>query len=117
MMSVPLKFYRYETHVSYHTCGGVDCRLLVFDLVKETPKGYWIIPEDTLYFMITDKLISKKWVSKIGRKRYAYPTKKEALISYKARSNIYLDILKQRIYNVKRGLECAKFIEKQINSL
>jgi hypothetical protein len=70
-------------------------------LVKETPKGYWI----------TDKYgIFKKWISKTSRKRYAYPTKEEALKSYMIRKKIHIEILQKKLDIAKRGLELAKNI-------
>lgn len=69
-------FYRYDAR-SYSTgCdddgyGGstyhvLDCH--EYELVRETPKGYWI-----------KVFMQEHWISKTARKRYAYPTKEEAL--------------------------------------
>ncbi|NTU49360.1 MAG: hypothetical protein HGA87_00435 [Desulfobulbaceae bacterium] len=71
-------FYRYEEDAE-----DVDhVRLLLsrFSLVKETPCGYWVDP------MVGSYARKKvRWVSKTARKRYAYPTKAEALDALIAR--------------------------------
>lgn len=68
--------------------------LYEFEIVKITPKGYW--------FSIRGGL-GKKWVSKLsksstgkktfsnGKKRYAYPTKKEAWESFVIRKMRYVE--------------------------
>ena len=63
-----MKFYRYENN---RYSDGVRVHLHEFDLIKETPKGYWIYAWG-----------SKKWVSNSARKRFAYPTEQEARVSF-----------------------------------
>lgn len=46
-----------------------------YNIIKETEKGFWIhVPGD-----------NRKWVSKTAKKRFAYPTKEEAIIAFKHR--------------------------------
>ena len=55
---------------------SLTIRELEFKVVKRTPQGVWILaswPD------------GKKWVSLSGRKRFAYPDKKEALNSFRIR--------------------------------
>ena len=53
-------------------------------------------------------LISKdKWISKSSKKRYAYPTKEEALINYIKRTEKRLRILESQIKLCKTGLSQA----------
>ena len=54
-----------------------DLRFIEYQLVKETPKGYWITHRSWRL-----QMISPKWISKTSRKRFAYPTKQEALTNY-----------------------------------
>lgn len=75
-----MTFYRIEAVREYH--GDEDYswhtdRLveITFDLEKETPAGYWITSSNPL--VTGGKL--RKWVSKTSNKRYAYPTKKQAM--------------------------------------
>ncbi len=85
----PKIFYRYVLSFSTSTYGNLDC--IEYDLFKETPKGYWIKEKQfPNFFSYKD---TKKWISKTSRKRYAYPTKKEACDSYIIRTSIRVGIL------------------------
>jgi len=80
-----MKFYRYEAiQYAEHDIDGElvspkipnpTIELREYDILKETLKGYWIghkeFPE-----------LSKRWVSKTSKKKFAYPTKDEALINF-----------------------------------
>jgi hypothetical protein len=80
-----MKFYRYVlediTNVKYFT--DVRIKLTIWDLVRETPKGYWITDEYKIY---------NKWVPKESKARFAYPTAVEAIISFKKRTEKRLKI-------------------------
>lgn len=73
-----MQFYRYVE--SAEDVDHVRLLLSEFLMVKETHCGYWIDP-------IVGSYARKKirWVSKTARKRYAYPTKAEALDALIAR--------------------------------
>ncbi len=68
-----------------------------FSLIKETPCGYWI-----------DVYGAKKWVSKNGKKRYAYPTRELAWESYRKRKEKQVSILSCRLAVAKAFLAEAK---------
>lgn len=78
-----MEFYRYIVKVtgskSEDSHQHISLVFEVYNLHKETPKGYWIgfgIKEDN------EKLRGKSiWVSKTAKKRFAYKTKIEALQS------------------------------------
>lgn len=89
-MSAPDTFYRYEDS----TYSGV--RMVEFNLIKETPEGYWIMDG-----------FDKRWVSKTGKKRYAYPTQAEALTSYIARKSRQKELLTAQLNNTRQRLEHA----------
>jgi hypothetical protein len=110
-----MKFYRYEA-VEYSA--GVDqfdepirklfpdpkIELRTFNLHKETPKGYWIgygHPDNGLQS-------HSKWVSKTAKKRYAYPTKEEAMNNYIKRTEKRIEILKSQLQECQFGLSKAK---------
>lgn len=83
-MLLPVKIlYRYE--------GGEDRLFVVtYNIVKWTPKGYWI------------KYSPKnKWVAAEGKKRFAYPTEREAMKGFKYRK-------KRQIYLLSRSLAYAE---------
>ena len=65
-------------------------------LLKETKKGWWVQNP------VAPNL--PKWVSKTSRKRYAYPTKEEALESWKIRK-------RWRVLHLKKQLREALAIE------
>lgn len=59
----------------------IDCR--EFEKLRDTPKGQWIVPKG--YRLESQK----KWIPNKSKKRFAYPTKEEAWISLKARSEMW----------------------------
>lgn len=88
--------YRYEGEEDVHwkSFATYIIVLKTYEILKETPKGYWIRVRH--YW--------KKWVSKDGRKRYAYPTKAEALNNFKLRKEKQKEILKSRLNEVEQLL-------------
>jgi len=92
-----MKFYRYE-EINYHQI-GIRIFFTEFDLLNETPKGYWI------YKNFTD---DKRWVSKTAKKRFAYPTMEEALSSFIARKTRQIQILEGQLTNAKSALMQGK---------
>jgi len=88
-----------------------------YEVVKETPCGYWIVHEYDipLYdYDIKRRYFLKdhtRWVHKHSRKRYAYPTKKEALNSLIIRRTRQVDILKARLDQANMELAVAKGIK------
>jgi len=105
-----MEFYRYE--IIEYAVHDFDNELIsskfpnpklvlsTYDLLKETPKGYWI-----------GYSYSKIWISKTSKKRFAYPTKNEALTNFIKRTERRLNILEHQIISCKIGLSLAK--EKQ----
>lgn len=88
-----MKFYRYE---NVRFVDRVRVQEIVYDLVKETPKGYWI-----------DWWGDKKWVSKTTKKRWAYPTREEAKTNFIARKNRQIEILTDKLKDAKDALYFA----------
>jgi len=111
-------FYRYEIR-EHPNQGGYDMNgnyvpsrfppkvsleLKEFKLLRETPCGYWICNSDKFFFW-------KKWIPKTSRKRYAYPTKEEALINFKKRTEKRIKILTTQLDVSKQGIFLAKQIK------
>ena len=103
-----MKFYRYEYCTTSNYGRVMDGKIKTsrlrptvrvicneYELVKETPKGYWITTEYYIY---------NKWVSKTSKKRFAYSTKEEALTNFRLRSEKYLSILEPRVRDLKDAL-------------
>ncbi len=115
-MNNNMKFYRYEietrSHYGYDMDGNmissnipptVTLKLLEYDLLRETDCGYWICSSLTYHFW-------KKWIPKKSKKRYAYPTKEEALLNFKKRTEIRAKILTNQLDACNYGLILANKI-------
>lgn len=111
-------FYRYEA-VTYAVI-GIDgelessvipnprIELRIFNLHKETSKGYWIghglhCPDNLR--------ANSRWVSKTAKKRYAYPTKEEAMNNYIKRTESRIKILNKQLLLCEIALRKAKKIK------
>ena len=88
-----------------------DLRFIEYQLVKETPKGYWITHRSWRL-----QMISPKWISKTSRKRFAYPTKQEALTNYIKRTERRLDILNYQIKLCRSGIMEANQTKEKITT-
>jgi len=66
--------------------GRIEVNLYEYKVIKKTPKGVWL-----------DNYGFKKFVLKDARKRFACPTKQEALESFIARKKKQLKILKAQM--------------------
>ena len=113
-----MKFYRYVDQ-AYES--RVKIREDILYLIKETPRGYWI-SYDPYYNNKDIHFIGerKRWVSKTSRKRFAYPTREEAKVSFKARKAHQIKILTYQLHNAKEAAVYAdtdidKHIEKAEN--
>lgn len=96
---IPQVFYRYT-----YEYGGLV--LNTFDFIRETPQGYWIKSSETW------KSPPERWIPKVSRKRYAYPTKKEALNSYIIRSRRRVSILIDQTDYTSEGIKKAEKLIK-----
>lgn len=105
-MENDIKFFRYERYLGIIddeiTVGFQNINCIELNLFKETEKGYWI---GYGYF---DKLHNRgMWVSKTAKKRYAYPTKKEALINFIKRNEYRHKILNSQLSICKQNIIIA----------
>ncbi|GAF74252.1 unnamed protein product [marine sediment metagenome] len=98
-----MKFYRYED-VNYFE-GLVRIHKRVLHLVRETPKGYWISANPNYKENTYSKLYRyrKRWISKTSRKRYAYPTQEEAMVSFVARKRRQVGIYQERLEQAEKA--------------
>ena len=115
-MNPPENFYRYELKGypnidQFGDPAEISWNLYMYkyDLLKKTPKGYWIGFKE-----FSCGLTWKKWISKTAKKRYAYPTEKEALNAYILRSKRRVEILEDQTKNTKYGIYLA---EQKIKTL
>jgi len=94
-----MKFYRYDIVHYDHPHRSIKLYCTEYNLIKKTPCGYWINGK-----WGTDK----RWVSATARKRFAYPTKKEARINFQARKQKYKRILKARLDETEESLRLIR---------
>lgn len=116
-----MTYYRYEDGLNYGE--ETKIRLLDFEVIKETPCGKWIrFPERDRYLYSPIKYIQgKKFILEKGwdhftRKRFAWPTKAEALISYIHRKVYQVNILEYKLGNAKKFLAIAKEMQNGNNA-
>jgi hypothetical protein len=86
-------FYRYEVSP---TTIEVHLVLEEYPVIRRTPKGVWV-----------DDLVRERFVLLSAVKKFAYPTKEEALESFKARKGRYIRILKNRLERAEAALSLA----------
>ena len=109
-----MEFYHYYDYDSYGN--GVQVALQTLYLIKETPKGYWI-SENAFYqekYKLSSIYDKPKWVSKTAKKRYAYPTKLEALNSYKWRKKRQVEYASYTIGRAEQVIEQIDKIQKRL---
>ena len=100
-----MRFYRY-TNDSYWTERGCEVCITLneYELVRETPKGYWIARRGCARY----DWAPKRWVSKTSRRRFAYPDKDLAWGSFMARSVGRVGHLKRQLEAAELGFAAAK---------
>jgi hypothetical protein len=119
-----MKFYRYEAieYASTDMDGeyvtplypNPKLELRDYDLIKETPKGYWIGYLNPFGVRMGDW---QKWVSKTSKKKFAYLTKEEALINFIKRTERRISILDRQLSACRVSLNTAKSKEHEIQSV
>ncbi len=68
-----------------------------FTVFKQTEEGYWF-----------NYYGGAKWTSRIATRRFAYPTKKEAMVSYKKRKQRQILLLEGQLINANIQYKAAK---------
>jgi hypothetical protein len=101
-------FYRYD-QIEFED--GPRLSETTFGLIKETPYGWWIGHSPDECVPVGP---GKWWVSKTARKRFAYPTKKEALENFMARKRRQIAILN---YKLERAAEAWDLAEAKLKEL
>lgn len=93
--------YRAEYFITrrWNDLSIVDVKIVTYSLAKKTPKGGW--------YERVDFPSERKWVADKGRKRHAYPTKREAVESLLRRKEIHVNSLKQQLFEMEKVKEIA----------
>ena len=111
MSTEEIKLYRYET---YDISIRGNLTPSEFIVIKETPKGYWFVPDYVFNFYMDQEWVvstSRRWTSKVAKRRYAYPSEKEALGSFIARKNRQILLLEEQLMRAKDSLHLAMEVE------
>lgn len=74
-------------------------------VIRETPKGFWIKDPDDHNWVGREQ--KERWVSNYTKKRFAYPTKEEAWLSFIRRKERQRKILLGQLQNIVSILEVA----------
>lgn len=116
-----MKLYRYKSRWNigiFSSLETVDVWCETYEVIKETPCGYWISdykhhdPDKA----IRNKYTWTKWVSKDGKKRYAYPTREEALHSFIIRKHRQIGHAERHLDFAKQSLKQAEHLKKEMQS-
>ncbi len=83
-----------------------------YDVISETKCGYWIMACKS-----PDWKDKRHWVSGNSLKRFAYPTREEALTNYIKRKEKYISILKNKILYTEELLDEARKVDLSIKLL
>lgn len=92
--------------VLYET--GIHIRLETFEVVKETPQGYWVNSQYNPSWLSVDDLRKRgylRWVSKTSTKRYCYPTMEQAVNSFKRRKTVQASKLRHQLEHVEAVID------------
>ena len=103
-----MELYRYESP-SFRTYGKEHkLELRKFKVVKETPKGYWIVEKYSYHeYFELDNEDKKRWVAKDALRSFAYDTKEKALKSFQFRKRSQIAILENQLENARKALNIA----------
>ena len=96
--------YRYVRDYGFFQPLCERIELVKFKTLRETKQGYWIGEGDA----------EERFVLKDSRKRYAYPTKKEAFNSFKIRTRKSAGYAQKDLDNARRFLDLIDKFEENI---
>ena len=103
-MNMADKAYRYVDRLHFTGDDDYTCSVYVtiyleeYNIIKETPKGMWVV---------SPYGGRKHFVNLISRKKFACLSKEEALISFKARKERQIRVLESQLGHAKIALAKA----------
>jgi hypothetical protein len=120
-MDKPKEFYRYESvrYAENEYASYLKVELRTYNLHKETPKGYWIGYGNGQYESGQKWNLKSQsiWISKTSKKRFAYPTKEEAIHGFIARTQRRANILSSQLYVCNTALNLAKKLQETLTTV
>lgn len=111
--------YRYEDVAvstgydewGYSSGSRVELYLREYPVLRETPKGVWISLSCGEFHALGDQC--ERFVLLGARRRFACPTREEALDSFLARKRRQLSIHKARIRHVESAIAAAEDVRRR----
>lgn len=105
------RLYRYDYDKAYFY-GMANGELICyeFDVIKETPGGYWLVNHVEEDSLTRGRLTGKKWISKNAGKKWAHKTKEEALKAYIIRKQYQLKMVKREVDSVDLALRLGEIL-------
>ena len=104
-------FYRYEDN---QDSVGIKIDLIKFIKLRETPCGHWIVRDYYERYPDHTKEKAKKWISKTSAKRYAYPTKLEAVNNLIMRKRRQMEHCRYFLDRAEKAKGSAKTLRTQL---
>lgn len=101
--------FRYDT--VFFIDQGPTIHLTKYKILSTTPKGFWIPKQE----YDPTAAYGKRWVSNNARKRFVYPTMREALYAYIKRKEKMEKILRARLKDTKTVLKIAIELLVELN--
>ena len=102
-----MELYRYHLEARDEIeIPDVDVKLTTFIPFKETECGWWI--------KVKYPKPGNKWVSKSGKKRYAYSDKELALTNFIKRTTIWRGIVNRKTRNCDIALNIARIKQNDL---
>jgi hypothetical protein len=113
-----MTYYRYNDGNFYsdYTDNNYNLELRTYNVIKETKCGVWIKFTKIGHWEDGKKFILEKYCGNTStNKRFAWPTKELALISYIARKEKQVNILEYKLNNAKEFLAKAKEMQNEVS--
>jgi hypothetical protein len=94
----------YDEFTDRSTGSVIEVELKEYEVLRHTPKGVWINASPFRSSTSLKDLADEKFVLLSARKRFAHPTRKEAMTSFLARKKAQIRIYEARISRAKTAL-------------
>jgi len=110
-------WYRYNDvaystgYDEYRDCSSgtrIEVELTEYEVLRYTPKGAWINASPYRSATSFKHMKDEKFVLLSARKRFAHPTKEEAMTSFIARKKAQIRIYKARVKHAEEALKRAE---------
>jgi len=102
----------YDEYTDRSTGSIIEVELREYEVLRRTPKGAWINASPFRSTTSVRGIADEKFVLLSARKRFAHPTKDEAMTSFIARKRAQIRIYEARVKRAKEALLRAEEITR-----